>query len=217
LIFKVIQDKILKINKKGNNMKNVLIKTASVALLSTMFLTGCNQAPTAPAQEKPDFRCKQNGQLAPEWTCNPYMEGSIVALGIAQNNAGNDQGMQRAEAVAEGRDALASQISVKVSNMLKSYKATTGSGASATFDKSTSKVSKQIASQTLQGSKAVKTWRDNTGTMYVLVGISSEPVKEKMEDAVKTSFKNDKALYQKFLAAKAQGDLEKELEKSGMQ
>jgi hypothetical protein len=34
-----------------------------------------------------------------------------------------------------------------------------------------------------------------------------------MEKSVKTSFKNDKALYQKFLASKAQGELEAELEK----
>jgi hypothetical protein len=35
-----------------------------------------------------------------------------------------------------------------------------------------------------------------------------------MEEAVKTSFKNDKAMYQKFLAAKAEGDLDKQLEKA---
>jgi len=192
-------------------MKKMILKTASVAVLASMMFTGCNQAPMA---EKPDFSCKQNGQLAPEWTCNPYMEGSIVALGIAQRNAGNDQSMQRAEAMAEGRDALATQVSTKVSTMMKSFKETTGSGDASTFDKSVSKVSKQLASQTLQGSRGVESWKSNTGTLYVLVGLSNEPVKKQMESAVKTSFKNDKAMYQKFLAAKANGELDMELEKA---
>ena len=122
--------------------------------------------------------------------------------------------MQRAEAIAEGRDALANQLSVKVSTMFKSYKATTGSSADATFDKANSKVSKQLASQTLQGSRGVESWKSQSGTLYVLVGLSNEPVKQQMEKAVKTSFKNDKAMYQKFLAAKADGELDAELEKA---
>jgi len=194
-------------------MKTNLLKLASTAVIATI-LTGCMGTKAPEKQAEPDFRCKQDGQLAPKWTCNPYLEGSIVALGVAPSNAGNDLGMQRAEAIAEGRDALANQLSVKVSTMFKSYKATTGSGAAATFDKANSKVSKQLASQTLQGSRGVESWRSNTGTMYILVGLSNEPVKKQMENAVKTSFKNDRAMYQKFLAAKANGELDAELEKA---
>jgi len=194
-------------------MKTNLIKIASAAVIATI-LSGCIGTKAPEKQEEPDFRCKQDGQLAPKWTCNPYLEGSIVALGVAPSNAGNDLGMQRAEAIAEGRDALANQLSVKVSTMFKSYKATTGSAAAATFDKANSKVSKQLASQTLQGSRGVESWKSNSGTMYILVGLSNEPVKAQMEKTVKTSFKNDKAMYQKFLAAKADGELDAELEKA---
>ena len=35
-----------------------------------------------------------------------------------------------------------------------------------------------------------------------------------MDKAIKTSFKNDNAMYQKFLAAKADGQLDTELEKA---
>jgi hypothetical protein len=192
-------------------MTKMILKVTAAAVLSTV-LAGC-MGSNGP--DEADFRCKQDGQLAPKWTCNPTLEGSIVALGAAPKNAGNDIGMQRAEAVAEARDALANQISVKVSTMFKSFKATTGTGADGTFDKSNSKVSKQLASETLQGSKAIETWKSDIGTMYVLVGVSNEPIKEEMEEAVKTSFKNDKAMYQKFLAAKADGDLDRELEKAG--
>jgi hypothetical protein len=192
-------------------MKKSILKIATAALIATIF-AGC--VGQAELEKEPDFRCKQDGQVAPKWTCNPFLEGSIVALGVAPKNAGNDLGMQRAEAIAEGRDALANQISVKVSTMFKSYKANTGSGAESTFDKANSKVSKQLASQTLQGSRGVESWKSNIGTLYILVGVSNEPIKQGMEDAVKTSFKNDKAMYQKFLAAKADGELDAELEKA---
>jgi hypothetical protein len=194
-------------------MKINLLKIASAVVIATI-LTGCMGDKVPEKQTDADFRCKQDGQLAPKWTCNPYLEGSIVALGVAPTNAGNDLGMQRAEAIAEGRDALANQISVKVSTLFKSYKATTGSGSASTFDKATSKVSKQLASQTLTGSRGVEAWKSNVGTLYILVGLNNDPVKQQMEKAVKTSFKNDKAMYQKFLAAKANGELDAELEKA---
>jgi len=192
-------------------MKKTILRLTSATVLA-VILTACTQAPEKEAEA--ELHSKQNGQLAPKWTHKTYIEGSIVALGVAPKNAGNDYGMQRAEATAEGRDALATQISVKVSTLFKSFKATTGSGTEATFDKANSKVSKQLASQTLQGSKAVESWQGNDGTLYLLVGLNTEDVKKGMDKAVKTSFKNDKAMYQKFLASKAEGELDAELEKA---
>lgn len=193
----------------NKSLLNILVGSTLALSLSGCF------GDKAPIKTEPDFSCHQDGQRAPEWACNPYLEGSISALGIAEKNAGDDYGMQRAEAIAEGRDSLANQLSVKVSTLFKSYKGTTGSGADGTFDKSTSKVSKQLASEVLSGSKAVESWRSDKGTLYVLVGLSNEPVKAAMEKAVKTSYKSDKAMYQKFLASQAQGELDAELEKSG--
>ena len=197
-------------------MNKLVIKTLSVVAVASILLSGCGkEAPVK--QAEPDFRCKQDGILAPKWTCNPYVEGAIAAVGVAKMNAGNDKSMQRSEAMADGRDSLASQVSTKVSNLFKSYKGTTGSNDAATFDASSSKVSKQLASQTLTGSRAINTWTSpKTKELYVLVTVSNEPVKEKMKNAIKTSFKNDRAMYQKFLAAQADGQLDSELEKAGM-
>ena len=200
-------------------MKKIISNTIlATAIVGTLF-TGCGSNAPAPQVKKAeaDFRCKQDGVLAPKWTCNPYVEGSIAAVGIAKMNAGHDKSMQRSEAMADGRDALASQISTKVSNLFKSYKGTTGSGDASTFDASSSKVSKQLASQTLNGSRSIDSWMNpTTNELYLLVAVSNEPVKKTMDNAIKTSFKNDNAMYQKFLAAKADGDLDKELEKAGM-
>jgi len=196
--------------------KSLLITLASLSLIAAFF-TGCNEGPK-PAAEA-DFRCYQDGVLAPDFTCDPFSSGSITALGVAKMNAGNDKAYQRTEAMASARDALARQMEVKVSNLFKKYKATTGSGSAATFDASSSDVSKQLASQTLVGSKQIgRSWRHpKTNELFIMVGISTNEVQDKMEDAVKTSFKNDQAMYQKFLAEKANGELSRELEKAGLQ
>ncbi len=203
-------------------MKNAIIRLGlSATVIATLF-SGCGDSPKpqtqvqANAMEEPDFRCKQDGILAPKWTCDPYIEGAIAAVGIAKKNAGNDKSMQRSEAMADGRDALAAQISVKVSNLFKSYKGTTGSGDAATFDASSSKVSKQLASETLAGSRSVDSWTSpKTGELYLLVTVPNAAVTSGMENAVKTSFGNDQAMYQKFLAEKANGELDAELSKAG--
>ena len=201
-------------------MKKIITNTLLVTAIAGTLFTGCGKTEVKPQVKKAseaDFRCRQDGVLSPKWTCNPYVEGSIAAVGIAKMNAGHDKSMQRSEAMADGRDALASQISTKVSNLFKSYKGTTGSGTAATFDASSSKVSKQLASQTLNGSRAIDAWTNpKTNELYLLVAVSNEPIKKTMDKAIKTSFKNDNAMYQKFLAAKADGDLDKELEKAGM-
>ena len=49
--------------------------------------------------------------------------------------------------------------------------------------------------------------------MYVLVGMPNEIAKEKVTNVVNSSFKNNKALWQKFLANKADKDLDKEIAK----
>ena len=182
-------------------MKTKLITTALTALTLSLFVSGCGDAQPKPAktvaqQEQADFRCRQDGVLAPQFTCDPHADGYIVALGIAKMNAGGDKSFQRSEAMATARDGLARQIEVKVSNLFKNYKGTTGSGSSATFDKATSDVSKQLASQTLQGSKQLgNSWRNpQTQELFIVVGIPTPAVAEKVADSIKTSFKNDKAM-----------------------
>lgn len=189
-------------------MKKILISTAVVGAL---FITGCGK--NEPKKEEPQVYTDPELQGAPSWVMMPFVEGSIAEVGSAKRNTGNDISFQRNEAMADARDNLAKQISTKVSNMFKSFKAATGSGADSTFDKSSESVSKQIASETLKGTVVKGTWISKTGTLYVLMAVDTKAVGAQMEESVKTSFGNDKALYQKFLASKAQGELDAELSK----
>lgn len=192
-------------------MKKILM-TASVAMLmATVFFTGCSSKEESIQAEASYMDPEYQG--APKWVLTPQVDGFVADVGSAPKNAANDKSFQRAEAMADARDNLARQIATKVGNMFKSFKAATGAGEDATFDKSVESVSKQISSETLKGSVVKETWVSKSQNLYVLMVIDTQAVIDSAENAVKTSFKNDKALYQKFLSEKAQGELTKELEK----
>jgi hypothetical protein len=185
----------------------MLKKSLFALFLGVFVLTGCSQKETA--IEKTEGELKD----APQWVLVPEVKGFISAVGSAPANAGGDFAFQREEAMNDARNQLASQIEVKVNNMFKSFKGVTGGGSDATFDKSSEQVSKQIASQTLHGTKIRNTWINENQTLYVLMIIDTQSVKDYMGKAIKTSFKNDQAMHQKYLAAIADGQLDKELEK----
>jgi ribosomal protein S20 len=163
-----------------------------------------------------DFQqCKIENVKAPSWVCDEgaTMEGGLFAVGIAEKDP-NGRGFQKQEATAAARDALSRQIGIKVKNMFKQFQATTGIGDAQTAEKATQNVSKQISAQTLQGTKVFKTWFSPSGAMYVLVGMPDpQAVQQEVKKAVKTSLKNDNALWQKFLAQKADKDLDAAVDK----
>ncbi len=191
-------------------MIKLILKSLLIASLSSVVFTGCwwDKEPTIQ-----DTYIDSELKGAPKWVMTPEVKGFVAELGSASKNAGNDYSFQREEAMADARNNIAKQITIKVNAMFKTFKSTTGHGADGTMDKSIETVSKQIASQTLVGTKVKDTWFSRSDTLYVLMVVDTQSVSDMMENAVKTSFKNDKAMYQKFLASKAQGELEKELEK----
>jgi len=188
-------------------MKKILATTALAFTL--VGLTGCGNT-------QPDIeQCSIDGKQAPQWVCDggATMEGGIFAVGSAEKSPLGIS-FQKTEAVAAARDALARQISVKVKNMFKQFQATTGIGDAQTAEKATQNVSKQVAAQTLAGSKVLKTWISPKGTMFVLVGMPDpNAVKQAVKQAVKTTLHNDQALWQEFKAKKADEELEAAVDK----
>ena len=174
---------------------------------ATVLFTGCmnNNQP----QQPQTIGCQRDGAPAPKWVCTggANFEGGLAAVGIAP--AQPDPDMQMQEAMASARDKLAQRIQVKVKNMFKKFQATTGIGNDMTMDRATQFVSKQLSQATLQGSKLIDSWQSPKGTLYVLVGMPDPAqVQQQVKQAVKTSLKNNKALWQKFLAKKADKDLD---------
>jgi len=185
-----------------------LVTSSILALGIAGFMAGCNmnKQPTAPTVQQ----CQMDGATAKSWVCDggAMMEGGIFGVGSAEKTP-LGVSFQRTEAAASARDALARQIKVKVANMFKQFQASTGIGDAQTADKATQNVSKQVAQATLAGSKVVDMWISPKGTMFVLVGMPDpKAVAAQVKKAVKTTFHNDKALWQEFKAKKADQELD---------
>ncbi len=186
-----------------------MIKTISSIALAGLIaatISGCGGA--APKPEA-DFRCKQENVLAPKWTCNPFAEGAYAGVGIAKKSAAG-MGHMRRVATANGRSDLAQQIKSQVKDKVETFTRTTGDGDAETVDQVTTAVSKQVAKINLEGSKAVDSWQAPSGALYLLVTVPESTVNGEVKKAVKTSFKNDQALWQQFQSKNALESLDKE-------
>lgn len=181
----------------------------SVVLLAVLGMTACKEEPkpevlgcTYPeAQEK----------LAPGWICDEPIAGvELSAVGYSQKSAAG-HGFMKQIAAADARVQLAQSFKSHVSNMVKLYAETTGSASSETVDQVNTSVSKIITSETLVGSRIFRSKSSPSGGLYVLVGLDSQRVQDAAEESLKTSMKNDKALWQQFKAKKAQDELAKDI------
>lgn len=187
-----------------------MIKTFSSIALSTLILvsfTGCWEDDPQPTNA--DFRCKQENVLAPSWTCIPTAEDAYAGLGIAEKSAAGAAHMRRV-ALANGRSDLAQQIQTQVKDKVEVFTRATGNGNKEVVDAVSTAVTKQVAKVDLQGSKAIEQWNAPSGAMYLLVSVGQDQVNGEVQKAVKSSFKNDDALWQQFQSKQALESLEKE-------
>lgn len=182
-------------------MKRMLMVVAILAI-GSVFMAGCQSA----APVKTDL---------PAWVLMPP-EGGLSSVGSAKIGPAG-MSFAKMEASANARDEIARTINVKVKNMIKNFTESTGVGDDQTVDKVFTSVSKQVAKVDLTGSRVKNVFMDTANQeIYVLVALQPEVVKsvaETMKQAAVTSFKNDRALWQKFQAKKAHEELDKEIEK----
>lgn len=186
-------------------MKKTVLSLAVLVAFS-MLVVGCESTPKVKGATQSEFA------NAPAWVLDPTMEGGLSAVGSAKmSKAGLS--FTKTNALANGRDELARQMSVKVKNLVKNFTQSTGIGDDETVDRVSVNVSKQVASQTLQGSKQKATWISPSNELFVLLVLDPSSVADAVKASVQTSMKNEKALWQQFQAKKGHEELDKEIEK----
>lgn len=192
-------------------MKNTLM--IIVSFFITLTIGGCSaKTPQEVAQkEAEDFRCKQEGELAPSWTCykNLPEQYTYATVGSAQKSAAGTS-FTRRMAIADARSNIAQQVQTLIKDKIENFTRATGYADREVVDKVNTAVSKQVAKIDLQGSKAIDSWESSKGTVFVLVGVQDSQINKKVQEAVKSSFKNDDALWQQFQSKQALENLEKE-------
>lgn len=187
-------------------MKRVLFSVFVLTVLS-MVSVGCQTAGKVDNKEL-------QGEFAnaPKWVFDASMEGGLSAVGSAKMSKAGMQ-FTKTEAMAAARNDLAMQMSVKVKTMVKNFTQATGIGDDEAVDRVSAQVSKQVAKQTLSGSRQKDTWISPSGEFFVLVVLDPAAVGDAVKESMKTSYKNEKALWQQFQAKKAQDELDAEIEK----
>jgi hypothetical protein len=207
-------------------------KSFSLFLLGISFvIQGCssNQAaapppPTLTAQEQQFVNNQQTiscpwpsnpNVAAPEWICSNYdsidPSGKILyAVGAAKLKR---QTMNRNAAAQRARAELASILKVQVDTMFKDYYNEIGVGDDSSVDAVVSSTIRNITSENLAGSEIERTVTGPDGTMYVLVSLSEESVKNAAKQAVRSSYKNDEKLYQEFKAKQSVEEMDAAIDK----
>jgi hypothetical protein len=188
-------------------MKKSIVLT--VLALSIFAISGCTNK-TAP---KPALSCLGDASNPPKWVCGSAQVEGIYAIGSSEKMP--TISMQRTKAQSNGRDELARTIEVKVQNMLKDYASSTGVGADQTAEAVFTTVSKQVSKQTLTGARPLEWWTNPTNqSMYVLMVLDNNAKNvSQVQQAVKTSLQNEKALWQEFKAKKAHDELDAAISK----
>lgn len=186
--------------------KFLLIVLVITALLA---VAGCSSKNTAVSAAQYN-KCYKD---APSWVLMGGAEGGLSAVGSAQiGNAGLS--FARTEAMANGRDEIARILQLKVSNMVKNFTQTTGIGDAQTVDKVSANVSRQLANQTLTGSKAKQTWiSSECNELFILVVADAPAMEEDIKAQITSSYRNEQALWQQIQAKNALKEMDEQIEK----
>jgi hypothetical protein len=183
--------------------------------LTVSALVGCANKP--PKEEVAECKFLENpSEKAPTWACAPFTVDGFKDTGFGsyqKTGAGAQFAMD--QAAAKARAQLANQVKARVSQMIRDYAGTTGSGATETVDRAASSTTQQITAETLTGSKVVRQAVDAKGNVYVLVGMDLEAANKRMGEALNTSMRNQPALWQQMQANRSQAEMQAEILKMG--
>lgn len=153
----------------------------------------------------------------PEWVSNPSYEDGIAATECIPKSS--NFSLDRKEALANARQALAQQIDLRVKAMDKTYQRRTRGDEETSTGSTFESVSRQVTETKLDGSRAVKTGYVNLGgdkNMCVMAAFGDSKMQEIFDEIVKASDReinaqDEDVLYQEFKAEQAQEQLDEEL------
>ncbi|MCW8357187.1 LPP20 family lipoprotein [Marinomonas pontica] len=192
----------------------MMFKVASVVVASLVLAACSKDVINTPVAAIPDcVFADGSNQAAPAWVCGAPVEGvELSAVGYSEKSAAGPNYMKQMAATA-ARVELAQVLSVDLQNMVKQYVEITGAGDAETVDRVNSVVSKQVTEQKLIGSKVVRQMPTPSGGLVVLVGLDPAQAEGVAESILRTSMRNEAALFQKLESEKSFDELAAEIAK----
>ena len=177
-------------------MKRIALGLLSLAVC--IGFTGCKSPPKMESDKSMfDYMQEQVGKITDK--------GGMASVGIGESR--NTQ-LAITKAKVEARKNLAQLVQVKIENLEKAFTEEVGEASGSEMNELFSSATKQITSQTLQGTvpKMQKyETKDGITTAYILMVLNP--------DIIDASLKNNDAkhLYERFRASKAFEELDKEI------
>lgn len=171
-------------------MKKIILTT-----LTLILLAGC-------ASNRSGSTEQSKMKDVPEWfLILPDAEDAIYGVGSAKKQ---NPSLAKKAATARARDDIASTVKTKVGTIIEDFMDEAGVGENARARELTVSVSKQVSSVSLSGSKIIKVYPANDGTIYVLVEYSLNGVR----DVALQEVRKHEALYNEFKAEQGFDKLE---------
>lgn len=146
---------------------------------------------------------------APEWVLTGHEKDLFSAVGSARIGKSGIQ-FAKTEAMAQARNELARQLSVRVHSLVNTVSRQSGMGDTQTADRIGRQVSEQVADETLNGSRQKDVWISPSSDLYVLVFMDRDEVKRVVRSQVVTRFKEEDA--QMFGDEKSGAELDREID-----
>ena len=190
------------------------IKVVGLVAASILLVACSKDVVNTPVAAVPDcVFADGSNQPAPDWVCGAPVEGvALSAVGYSEKSAAGANYMKQMAATA-ARVELAQVLSLDLQNMVKQYVETTGAGDAETVDRVNSVVTKQVTEQQLIGSKVIRQMPTPSGGLVVLVGLDPAQAEGIAESILRTSMRNEAALFQKMEAEKSFDELAAEIAK----
>lgn len=158
--------------------------------------------------------CKSPPKMESDDSMFDYMQEEVAKIaekgGMASVGIGESRNTQLAitKAKVEARKNLAQLVQVKIENLEKAFIEEVGEASGSEINELFSSATKQITSQTLQGTvPKIQKYETDDGvtTAYILMVLSPDII----HDSLKNN--NAKHLYERFRASKAFEELDKEI------
>lgn len=194
-------------------MKKILLFVSIVGML----LVGCSSKEVKTEPVKVENKVSKSSEVskkysdAPEWFYDQSNYG-VASTGTAKIGKAGIQ-FAKTEAMSQARAEIARILEVQVKDMVKNYAKALSNGDQEEVAKVSEQVGKQVANQSIVGSvqKGIYFTGDE---VWVLVAIDETKAKAQTKTTFVSTLKSDDAMYQQFLANKADKDLDAEIEKT---
>ncbi|MDD9302869.1 MAG: LPP20 family lipoprotein [Desulfobacter sp.] len=148
---------------------------------------------------------------APEWVLIGHETGVFSAVGSARIGKSGIQ-FAKTAALAQARNELARQLSVRVHSLVKNFALQTGMGNTQTADRMGKQVSNQVTQKTLNGSSQKDVWIAPSSDLYVLMVLDTEALKGSVKRQMLSSIKEKEARWHNFTIMGGEEELDKTID-----